>query len=295
MLTIKHLIVFREVANLKSMSKAAQSLYMSQPTISQKIQEIETHYNIKLFQRYSKFLGISEEGKILLEHTNKVLNELEKIDEIFFHKKENITLRVGTTLTIATTIAPELFKKIKENNSNLNFQVYVDNTTSIESLISENKLDIAIVEGDSQNDTIIYEPIIPDELVLVCSYLNPLCKEKNITRCMFRDIPFVVREKGSGTRAFLEQYLNINKIPCHIDWQCHSWESVKQAVLCNHGITIISKKLIEKELNNGLLHILKINGVKFERMFSICYHKNKTWNQPLKNFRNQIIEFSKNL
>lgn len=292
MITIKHLFVFKEVANVKSMSRAAQNLYMSQPTVSQKIQELEMYYNTKLFQRCSKHLEITEEGKTFLEHTNKILDELNEIDEIFFHKKENITIKVGITLTIAEIMAPELFQKIKENNPFLNFQVYVDNTNSIENLILENKLDIGIIEGNFKNDNIIYEPIIKDELVLVCSCKNRLTREKNITKSMFKDIPFITREKGSGTRAFLEQCFSVNKIHFHIDWQCHSWESIKQAVLCNHGITIISKKLVEKELNEGVLHILNICDLKFERMFSICYHKNKIWNKSLETFKNHILDFS---
>ena len=69
MITLKHLKIFKEVARVKSMSKAAENLYISQPTISQKIQEIENYYHIKLFQRHSRTLGISEDGKLLLEHT----------------------------------------------------------------------------------------------------------------------------------------------------------------------------------------------------------------------------------
>lgn len=293
MITIKHLIIFKEVANVNSMSKAAQSLYISQPTISQKIQEIENYYNVKLFQRYSKSLGITEEGKILLYHTTKILNELNELDEIFFHNKENITIKTGITLTVATILAPKLFKKIKEKNPTLNFQVYVDNTSNVENLILENKLDIAIIEGNFKNDNIVYEPLISDELVLICSSTHSLHKEKTITKYMLKNTPFIVREKGSSTRAYLEQHLMLNKIPLHIDWECHSWESVKQAVLYNHGVTIISKKLIEKELDEGLFHILNIDNLKFERMFFLCYHKNKAWNQTLDYFKKTILEFSK--
>ena len=80
MITLKHLTIFKEVARVKSMSKAAENLYISQPTVSQKIQEIEEYYHIKLFQRYSKTLGISEEGLVFLEHANKVLEEMNNID-----------------------------------------------------------------------------------------------------------------------------------------------------------------------------------------------------------------------
>ena len=92
MITRKHLYIFKTVATTQSMSKAAQLLYISQPTISQKIQEIENQYDIKLFERYSKKLFITEEGKTLLNLTNSILGLYDDMDHIFskdnrFHSK----------------------------------------------------------------------------------------------------------------------------------------------------------------------------------------------------------------
>lgn len=285
MITIKHLIIFKEVARTKSMSKAAKNLYISQPTISQKIQEIENYYHIKLFQRYSKFLGISEEGKIFLDHANKVLREMEAIDDTFFHNKENITLRVGSTLTVASTVAPKLFKDIQNAYPNLKFQVFVDNTQSIENMILENQLDIAIVEGDIHHDQIVHEGIIPDRLVLVCAKDHPFAQEETIDIEQLHHQSFVLREKGSGTRAMLEQFMHLYKIPFYVSWQCHSWESIKQAAIQNHGLTLISARLVEKEIAEGDLHVLNIQNWNWNRMFSLCYHKNKAWNHNLEIFR----------
>lgn len=295
MITIKHLVIFKEVARVKSMSKAAENLFISQPTISQKIQEIENYYHIKLFQRFSKSLGISEEGEIFLEHANKVLSELEAIDEIFFYNKDNINIRVGTTLTIASTFAPILCHDIQEKYPKLHLQVYVDNTQSIENMLLENQLDIAIVEGDIHSDMIIHEPIIKDQLALVCSCENQFSQYESVTPEQLKHESFVVREKGSGTRAMLEQFMNIYKLPFHITWQCHSWESVKQAVIFNHGLTLISLRLVEKELYEGLLNVVQIQNWKWDRSFSLCYHKNKEWNANLELFKQETLSFSKQM
>lgn len=292
MITIKHLTIFKEVARVKSMSKAAENLYISQPTISQKIQEIENYYHIKLFQRYSKSLGISEEGKIFLEHTNKVLQELETIDEIFFHKKDKITLRIGSTLTVGSTVSPVLFSNIQKRYPHLNLQVYVDNTQEIESMLLNNQLDIAIVEGDIHNDHIIHEPIIPDQLVLVCSPNHPLAKFNTITIEQLHHLTFILREKGSGTRAMFERFMNIYKIPYNISWQCHSWDSIKQAVLYNQGITLMSIHLVEKEIKDHSLHILNIENYSWNRMFSLCYHKNKQWNTNMDIIKRETIHYN---
>lgn len=291
MITLKHLTIFKEVARVKSMSKAAENLYISQPTVSQKIQEIEEYYHIKLFQRYSKTLGISEEGLVFLEHANKVLEEMNNIDEIFFNQKETINLRIGSTLTVANTLTPMLLDDIKQKNSRIKFQVYVDNTQSIENLILNNELDIALVEGDIHNDMIVHEPIIYDQLVLVCNRDHHLAKYDTIDIHQLEHESFILREKGSGTRALFEQVMNRHKVPYQVTWQCHSWDSVKQAILYNHGITLISIRLVEREVDEGIFHVLNLNDHTWKRMFSLCYHKNKIWNDNLELFREESIHY----
>ena len=97
MITRKHLAIFKTVAKTKSMSKAAKLLYISQPTISQKIQEIEDEYQVKLFERYSKTLFISEEGQTLLVKANQILNLYDEIEHIFTKTKQ-FPLKIGATL-----------------------------------------------------------------------------------------------------------------------------------------------------------------------------------------------------
>lgn len=292
MITIKHLTIFKEVARVKSMSKAAENLYISQPTISQKIQEIENYYHIKLFQRHSRTLGISEEGKIFLEHANKILDELDVIENIFFHKDDKITLKFGSTLTVANTVTAQMLKSIEEKHPEMHFQVYVDNTQSIEEKLISNELDIAIVEGDIHNDNIIHEPIIHDQLVLVCSKKHPLAKCDVIDISALQNLPFIVREKGSGTRAMLDNFMHHHKIAYTIEWQCHSWSSIKQAVIMNHGLTLISARLVQNEIDQDLLHVLNIPDLSWHRMFSLCYHKEKTNIPQLKIIKNEALHFA---
>lgn len=291
MLTIKHLLIFKEVARTQSMSKAAENLYISQPTISQKIQEIENYYNIKLFSRYSKKLGISEEGKIFLDHANKILMEMETIDDLFFHNQQKISLRVGSTLTVGSTVTPRLVASLQSKYPNISIQGYVDNTQKIASMLLDNELDIAIVEGEIHHENIIKEPIIPDQLVLVCAPSHPFAKKDLISLEELYNAPFIVREKGSGTRAMLEQFLLLHKIPYQVTWQCHSWDSIKETVLQGHGITLISIHLIEKEIETGLLHVIRIKNWSWNRMFALCYHKDKFWTDNLEIFRQEAIHY----
>lgn len=294
MITIKHLIIFKEVARVKSMSKAAENLYISQPSISKKIQEIENYYNIKLFQRYSKTLGISQEGQIFLKHTENILKEIEQIDSIFLYNKEEICIRIGLTLTVSTGNVHILFEEIKQNFPNLHLQVYVDNTQSIENLILDNNLDIAIIEGDINNENICLEPIFKEELVLVCSKKHLLSKKNTIDTKELSHMKFVTREKGSGSRTKLEKFMSSNKIPYYITWESHSWDSVKKAVIHNQGLALIPKKLIEKELKEKKLHKINVKDQVWQNTISFCYHKNKQWNKNLEIFKNKTFEFFNN-
>ena len=281
MITNKHLYIFKTVAQTQSMSKAAQILYISQPTISQKIQEIENYYQIKLFERYSKKLFITEEGKILLELANRILSLYDDIDHIF-SKDNRVALKVGSTLTVGSTVIAPILKQLKQEYADIAIQVYVDNTHIIEEKLLNNDLDIALVEGKIFHPDLIVTPVIHDQLVFACATDYPVPTSLHLTK--LKNYPFINREYGSGTREQLDEYLKVHQTVLNSAWECHSWDSVKLAILNNHGIALIPIKLIEKELMQKHLRIISIDAISLERDFSICYHKNKNMTHKLRAF-----------
>ena len=283
MITRKHLDIFKTVAKTKSMSKAAKLLYISQPTISQKIQEIEDEYQVKLFERYSKTLFISEEGQTLLVKANQILNLYDEIEHIFTKTKQ-FPLKIGATLTIGSTLISPILKKLKDKYQDITFQVYIDNTNVIEEKLLNNTLDIALVEGTIINQDLIVEPVIKDQVVFVCAQDYPLNNVKVMSLTELSLHPFIDREQGSGTRNQLDECLKNNNIFLEPAWQCHSWESVKQAVLNGHGIALMPMKIIENEVIEKSIQVINVNNISIERDFSICYHKNKSINKKMQAF-----------
>lgn len=283
MITRKHLAIFKTVAKTKSMSKAAKLLYISQPTISQKIQEIEDEYQVKLFERYSKKLFISEEGQTLLVKANQILNLYDEIEHIFTKTKQ-FPLKIGATLTIGSTLISPILKKLKDKYQDITFQVYIDNTNVIEEKLLNNTLDIALVEGTIINQDLIVEPVIKDQVVFVCAQDYPLNNVKVMSLTELSLHPFIDREQGSGTRNQLDECLKNNNIFLEPAWQCHSWESVKQAVLNGHGIALMPMKIIENEVIEKSIQVINVNNISIERDFSICYHKNKSINKKMQAF-----------
>lgn len=283
MITRKHLHIFKTVALAKSMSKAAKILYISQPTISQKIQEIESFYHVKLFERFSKTLMITEEGQLLLEKGNLILSSFEEIDAIF-NDDRHFPLKIGATLTIGSTIIAPLLKNLKDKYQQIQLQVYIDNSQSIEDKILTNQLDIALIEGNIDHPDIITTPVIHDNLIFVCSKKYQMAFDENISLESLCQYDFIDREEGSGSREQLMNHLKSKHLSIHPTWQCHSWESVKQALLYDHGFSIIPVKLVENEIKNGDLILINVEDIVLERNFCICHHRNKTINKKMQAF-----------
>lgn len=293
MITIKHLRIFMEVCRTESMSKAANSLFVSQPTISQKISDIEEYYHIKLFERFSKSLKITEEGKEFYRYARRVLDEMDRLDATFLQQDEVVHLRLGATMTVGSSFFPHLISEIGEKLDKVKITGYVDNTRNIEAKLLNNELDIGLVEGIITSPNIVSEPIISDCLVLICGNAHPFAKRSIVHKEDLTNQAFIMRELGSGTRSMFSLFMETQRIPYQINWECHSWDSIKQAVIANLGLAIISVRLIEKELDAGQIHIVNIQDCMWRRMFSLCFHKNKSWSEPLKGLRQEIRNYAK--
>lgn len=187
-------------------------------------------------------------------------------------------------MTIGSTLISPILKKLKDKYQDITFQVYIDNTNVIEEKLLNNTLDIALVEGTIINQDLIVEPVIKDQVVFVCAQDYPLNNVKVMSLTELSLHPFIDREQGSGTRNQLDECLKNNNIFLEPAWQCHSWESVKQAVLNGHGIALMPMKIIENEVIEKSIQVINVNNISIERDFSICYHKNKSINKKMQAF-----------
>lgn len=290
-MTLRHLLIFVEVANCGKMSLAANKLFISQPTVSQVISELEAHYEVKLFERYPKTLCITEDGKVLLNHAKRVINYYNILEETMKNPNHEMPLQIGATVTIGNRLISPILKNFKANHKDEKIRVYINNTREIEKRLLSNELDVGIVEGIIKSPHLLVTPVKEDKLVLVCSPQNPLA-EKDIVN--LKDIvkeSFIMREDGSGTRDIFTSFVQSQGYSINIDWEASEPGAIIQAVLNNHGLTVISECLIENELRDGSLKILELKGFKWKRMFNLVYHKNKLLSSNLKDFMEEVKKF----
>lgn len=280
-MTIRHLRIFIAVADTGKMSTAAALFYISQPTVSQTIKELEKHYEVLLFDRISKKLYITGAGKNLLSYARMVVSQFDELeDNMFTGFSEKI--RVGATITVGYCILSETLKRFKETMPNVETFSYVNNTKSIEEKLLKSELDIGIVEGQIKNHDLITIPVIKDSLVIICSKNHRFAGRKKISVKELENESFVMREKGSGTRELFEYFMTKCGTKFKISWEVTCPDVIKKAVMENNCIACISLRLVEEEIKNGDIYVIKSNDNSLDRTFNVVYYKSKYFNESMK-------------
>ena len=177
-MTIRHLTIFVAVADQGSMSAAAAHLYLSQPTVSQAIRELEKHYNGLLFERLGKKLYLTERGNLLLPQARSLIRQFQQLEELMLNQGQSSTLKLGSTITIGTCLTPSLILKLQKICPRCPVHSYVSNTKDIEQKLLRSELDAGIVEGEILSPDLTVLPIIDDCLVLAAGKDHPFYQEK---------------------------------------------------------------------------------------------------------------------
>ena len=273
-MTIRHLRIFIAVADCGTMRKAAEELYISQPSVSQAIREIEEYYHVRLFERLSKRLYITESGKSMLSYARHIVSDFDNMEEAMNNAESEPKIRIGSSVTVGTVLLNDWVTELERQIPDIDVRVTVNNTTAIEGGICKSELDLAVVEGVVQNEEIISRIICKDEIVIIVNRQHPYAGKK-ITIEMLNGQPLISREQGSAERNQFERLMAENDIHMEKKWCCTNTEAIKRAVMAGKGIAILSKRLVEKEVEQGKLHIVTVDNVHVERNFKLIYHKNK--------------------
>jgi DNA-binding transcriptional LysR family regulator len=289
MATLRQLRVFTAVAEFKKMSTAAKHLYISQPTISQIISELEKEYNTQLFDRHQKELQITPSGTLLLESARQILAIHDNLEQKMKHLGSLRPLRIGATMTVGNNMMSDVQSSLQELYPDIEVYVYVNNTRHIEQRLSENELDIALVEGIIHREEIISKPATIDDLCLVCSKDHPFAGREHVSMEELRNEKFILREKGSGTRAIFEELMMEHRIPIHAAWECGSTKAIADAVQCNLGLGFLSEVCVAKQVAAGDICICQVPELTRQRYFYLCYNRNHPVTSQMQNLM-ELVE-----
>ncbi|MDO5689463.1 MAG: LysR family transcriptional regulator [Tissierellia bacterium] len=283
---LRMLQIFLVVYDLLNMTQAGNQLFISQPAVTQAIQQLERQYGIKLFERVGKRLVRTEASHAFQRFAQKIVTTYQEMDDYFLDYVTN-PIKIGSSITIGTVYLPFIMKTFNELYSHIQFHVQIDQSDRIETLVLEHDLDLAIIEGVVHNHKIHSERFMNDSLAVVASSKHPLAGADKITSEVFAEQHFILREMGSGTREILDKKLEKHHIQITPIWESVSTKAIINAVMQGLGISILPKKLVENEIQSGLLTEIHVQGITFDRYLNIIYLRSR----QMPTYAEEFIQF----
>lgn len=273
--------VFQSVAKNLSFTKAAQEMLLSQPAITRHIHELENQYQIRLFDRQGSRISLTPAGKLLLEHSERILDAYKKMEyEISLLRGDySGDLRLGASTTIEQYLVPLFLGEFIRKFPKIHVSFLNGNSRFIETALQENRIDLGIVEGIVRLPQLKYTSAWDDELVAVVDAHGELASlPDEISLEELARIPLVLREQGSGTLDVIERSLlgnNIRLSQLNVLMYLGSTESIKRFCLRNKCMGIVSIRSVTDELMNGQLRVVDIAGMPMKRQFSFVQCQGK--------------------
>ncbi len=273
--------VFVSVVENKSFSLAAREINLTQPTVSSHIKELENYFGCRLLDRMGKNVVPTGAGKLLFERAKKLLktaNEVKAELEEFLGSIRG-ELLVGASTIPGGYILPRILKDFTRQNPDVTIQVKISDTQEIIDDIISNRFDAGIVGARVKKNQIIQKKLIEDELCLVVPKSHKWAGRKEITADELRKEPFILREKGSGTRKTMESHLEAMGLKTCDLKVCAVFggtAAVVEGIKSGIGISILSPLAAADYISEGKLHALKIKGITMKRHFYLTTRKNST-------------------
>lgn len=291
----KQLESFVTIAKLKSFSRAADRLYLTQPTISNHIHLLEKELGTILFNRTNKNISLTKAGDILYEYAISILN---KKEHAYFSLNE-FKGKIEGILDISSSSIPELYYltdlicKFSIKYPGVKYSLMKYDTRQVFDKISTGDIDFGIVGAVSDMNHLEYIQIMEDDIALIGPTSGPLSECDDINFEGLYQVPFVMREEGSGTRAAVIEYLDQKGIQfeqLNMVAEIENSETIKRLVELGLGYSFISRLSVQKEVSEGSLKLITINKEMINRKFYFVYHKKRVLSPLSETFRNFILE-----
>lgn len=273
--TLRQLEVFVATAHFQNITKAAESLAMSQSAASGALKDLESQFNIQLFDRVGKRLQTNALGERIRVQAEALLGQAEELeDELLKHEKLG-HLRVGATLTIGNYLCVDLMNRYLQSSKDARVSLEVANTSTIAKEILNFEIDLGLIEGEYQHPNLDIVPWQEDELVCFCAPDHPLAQRKTLSDEDIQSADWILREKGSGTRQTFNRAMQGISPQLKVKLELQHTEAIKRAVENGLGISCLSKISVEQAFERGSLVPLVIPHRDFSRTLYFVIHKQK--------------------
>ncbi len=272
---LKYIEIFCAVVELKSFSKAAQLLHLTQPTISIHIKALEDEFKTKLLDRFGRTIRPTQDGEILYRYAKEIVNLKENARLAMERLSGTMSGRliIGASTIPGEYLLPRFLSQFKKAYPEVVPTLKIGDSRDIQESVLQGEVDLGIIGTQAKDKNIISRKFLADELILVapCRYKNSV-----LNRSELKTVPLLIRETGSGSRASIEMHLNkagVTLENLNIVAEIGSSQALIQAVKSGMGLAFTSKLSVANDLQQKILKAVQLKGTRMARNFHIITHR----------------------
>ncbi|RDW15644.1 LysR family transcriptional regulator [Oceanobacillus chungangensis] len=286
----QQLKIFIEVVERKSFSRAAKSLYMSQPAVSQYIASLEKELGVRLLERSNKFVQVNRAGKIVYQYAKDIIRNYDQMKLLVSDIKNNPSgqLKIGASYTIGEYLLPKILARLQVEFPKIIPSVFIGNTEDIGKKLIHHEIDIGLIEGQFVHPQILSEKFSTDKMYIITGGRQSLKGEVTISNEKLEQQTWIIREQGSGTREVLEDFFKKNHIHPKRVIILGSTQTIKEGVESGLGISLLSELTLNKELQLHTIKKLEVEGTPIQRDFSIIKNHHEFHPKALQTFESLV-------
>lgn len=278
----RHLETFCRIASLKSFSKAADDLLLTQPTVSGHILSLEQSLSLRLFDRTSREVRLTKAGKVFLEHASKILSCRKDLLNALAEFSEGIRgdLSLGASTIPGEYLLPKLIGDFKRGHPRAVLSLKIADTKEIIQYVLQDGVEFGITGAKLNHPSLHYEKYKEDEIIVVAPPDHPFTRRKRVSLEELLKEPWIIREEGSGTQIASEKALRKKGKSLkqfNVVMEMGSTSSVKEGVKAKLGLAFISRRATREELRQGVLSQIDVEGIgPILRQIYIVSHRGRT-------------------
>jgi len=287
---LRQLEIFAKVAEFGSFSRAAEALYLTQPTVSEHIRTLEDELGVRLLDRLGRGAAVTRAGQLLLSYANRMLALSREARQALDGLQGRMSgdLLVGGSTIPGEYVLPTIIGRFKGKYPDISITLLIGDSQAVIDWVAEGRAELGVVGACPSHRGVEYKELMPDDMVLVVPAAHPWQGRKHITLDELRSEPLLIRERGSGTRAALETALaetGLDLGAFRVVGELGSTQAIKQAVKAGVGVSVLSKRAVEEEGKSGLLWCLRVKDLKVTRSFHLATHKERSRSPLAEAFR----------
>lgn len=292
-MTLRHMRIFQKIYETQSVTRAAEALHMTQPTVTRALQELEKYYGLRLFERLNRRLTVTEAGRRMYDYALHLTETFDTMEKSLRDWERQGVLRIGASVSLGCSLLPQLARTFQEEHPGVEVRVRIANGELLRRDLLENRLDLALLEGEENGADLMLTPFAAGEMALIVPPGHPLARAGGATLAQAAAYPLLLRETGSATRRFLDQLLMSRGLAVQPVWESASTQALLSAVREGLGITLVPWALARQTVLRGEAERCPVTDAELIRRRYVAWHPSKYVTGTMRAFVNLCMEQAK--